>query len=69
MRRTIGGNKTGADPGTYRFTGRTFSAQPFSRGLYSTPIGFYLLIEPVTAPPDMHQDYLLAEDSGGLLQE
>ena len=67
--RIIGGRKTRPDPGGYKFTGRTLSAQPVSAGVYSTPIGFGLLIEPVVAPADMHRALLLAEDGGALLQE
>lgn len=66
--RTFGG-KTAFDPGKYPFTGRDLSAQGRSRGLYSTQFGFGLLVEPVTAPPDMHRARLIAEDGGAMLQE
>ena len=69
MIRTIGGRKSAKDAGVYPFTNRNLSAQPQSRGLYSTPIGFRLLIEPVVAPADMHRAGLLMEDGGALLQE
>ena len=69
MIRTIGGTRGVADTGGYRFSGRTLSAKSLSRGLYSTPIGFYLLIEPVVDPSDVRGSKLLMEDGAGLLLE
>ena len=69
MIRTIGGNKTGAESGGYRFSNRTLSAKPLSRGLYANVIGFFLLLEQNTAPADIRGECLLAEDGSRLLQE
>ena len=69
MIRTIGGNRTGADPGVYRFTGRTLSAKSLTRGLYNNLIGFYLLLEPTTWAADVRGYKIIAENGDALLQE
>ena len=69
MIRTIGGRKTGADAGEYRFSNRALSAKPLSRGLYDNIIGFFLLLEQNTAPADVRGECLLAEDGSRLLLE
>ena len=69
MIRTIGGNKTGAESGGYRFTNRTLSAKPLSRGLYDNVIGFFLLLEQNAAAADVRGECLLAEDGSRLLLE
>jgi hypothetical protein len=68
--RRIGGTSPSDRSVVYRFTGRSFRNSSEGRsGLYSTRIGDGLLIEPVTAAADTHQDLLLMEDGGTLLQE
>ena len=69
MIRTIGGNKAGAEAGGYRFSNRTLSAKPLSRGLYANVIGFFLLLEQQDGPSDVRGACLLAEDGSRLLLE
>ena len=70
MIRTIGGRRSGAEGGAYRFSaGRTLSAKPLARGLYANVIGFYLLLEQNAAAADVRGECLLAEDGSRLLLE
>ena len=70
MIRTIGGRRSGAEGGAYRFSaGRTLSAKPLSRGLYANVIGFFLLLEQQDGPSDVRGACLLAEDGSRLLLE
>lgn len=68
VRRIGGVSKPDTGP-AYVFGVRTFSLPRRDTDIYSTTVGYALLIEPVTVAPDMHQDVLLMEDGGTLLQE